>query len=350
LLISYLPTAARNTAHTGGWDGDPHDELKVRVGSPIQAVVGNTIMIAAGALEPPLCPVAGAKALFRSFEQTAFVGWLREKYPRFDVAWGELPSEEGSGLGLGLTVLAVASLFGGRGRSRAAGAPGGGWWIGMASLVACVAYLAKVGSEASARLASPYYPFILIPWLLAFGNDLVVRQRWWRVLAVLVALSILPAVILTPSRPLWPAQSVLDHLASKLPDNALVRRSRLVYEVYARRDDDVGVLKPLLPSDGRLVGYVPEDNGIEAPLWKPYGSRTIVDVLPPNSDLSHLEGSAIIGPSKAIEKWFGLSPEDFAREVGGHITGKASLYVKVSTGAEEWVVIALDGKREKMVP
>jgi hypothetical protein len=223
-------------------------------------------------------------------------------------------------------------------------------WIGLASFIALGAYLAKMGSEAAPRLAAPFYPFLLIPLLRARVHEPLVRRRGWRVLAVLVALSIVPAALLTPSRPLWPAQSVLAWLTAKKPESALLARARLVYQVYAHRDDIAAPLQPFLPSDGRKVGYVREPNGIEAPLWKPYGSRRIVEVMPPSPDLTALEGSVIIGSTVGIEDKFGLTPDAFAAKFGGHVIGRAAIYVKVSSGPMEWVVIALDRPQDAARP
>ena len=163
------------------------------------------------------------------------------------------------------------------------------------------------------------------------------RQSWWQIIAVLVALSILPAVILTPSRPLWPARSaLLARLVAKKPGNALLARAQVVYEVYATRHDDIAPLKPLLPADGRAVGYVRSENDIEAPLWQPYGSRQIVELLPPTPDVSRFEHSVIIGSAPGMRQKFDLTPEDFAAKVGGHILGRASFLVKASAGPQEW--------------
>jgi hypothetical protein len=349
LVISFLPTAAFNTTHTGSWSGDPRNELKIQVNSPIHAVGGNTLMILAGAFEPPLCPVVGpVNSAFKKFELSVFGSWLRQRYERFGIRWGEMAGEESSGIGLGITALAALSFFGGWNPKRSAADLGR--WLGLAAYVAFAVYLVKMGSEAAPRLAAPYYPFLLIPLLRARIHERLVRYGWWRVLAALVALSIIPAIILAPSRPLWPAQAVLGRLAARMPGNALLTRSQLVYQVYGFRDNDIAVLKSLLPSDGRAVGYVPEENGIEAPLWKPYGSRTIVQVLPSTLDLSRLRGSVVLGPTAAIQRLFGLTPDEFAAKLGGQIIGKASLYVKVSAGAEEWVVIALDRQAASSTP
>jgi hypothetical protein len=342
LGISYSPTAILNCTHTGSWNGDPRNELQLQIKSPIHAAIGNSLMIAVGALEPPFCPVASAaNSRFRAMEATGFVGWLQEHYPRFNLSWGELATEESSGLGLGLTVLAILSFLGIRSRKPSRPAADWGRWIGLSSYVAFAAYLVKMGSEAAPRLAAPFYPFLLIPFLRAGIYEQFTRRRWWRILAILVALSILPAVILTPSRPLWPAAPVLAWLNAKIPNNALLTRSQRVYQVYARRDDTMAPLKSLLPSDGRSVGFVRAENDIEAPLWKPYGSRRIVEVLPPAPDLSALKDSVIVGSHLGIERQFGLSPAAFAAKVDGHIVGEATIFVKAGSAPQEWVVIAL---------
>jgi hypothetical protein len=342
LVISYLPIAALNIRYTKAWNGDPENALHLQINSPVHGVIGNSLMTATGALEPPVCPFLGAlRPGFQAITSSGFVHWLREKFPRFGVGWGELATEESSGVGLGITLLAGTVLFGGAGRSRRRSQPDWGRWIGVASFLAFSAYLAKMGSEAAARLAAPFYPFLLIPILRAYAFDRLVRQPWWQILAVLVVVSVMPAVILSPARPLWPAASILARLVKQHPESALLTRAQKVYRVYARRDDDVAPLKPFLPSDGRAVGYIRMENDIEAPLWKPYGSRRIVEVVPPATDLAELAGSVIIGSKMGIEQQFAMSPDQFAAKIGGQIIARQDISVKVGTGPEEWVVIAL---------
>ncbi len=351
LAISYLPTAVANTQHTGSWSGDPDNTLQVRIDSPLRGLAGNSLMIFAGCVEPPINPwVNFIKPKLRAWEEGRLARWIREGYPRFTFTTGEMASEENSGLGLGISFLAVisciASAGGGRQWSRPARpSPDWGFWIGWASVVAFAVYLMKMGSEAAPRLAAPYYPFLLIPILRSRGQEWLSRCRWWKVMAVLAAASILPTVILTPSRPLWPAQTTLDRFAASATPSALLQRTRLVYAVYAQRPDYLAPLKSLLPAGVRTIGSVPTGNDMETSLWKPYGARRVVEVLSPSPDdpaLARLHGSAIVTSQRALAERFSLTPEAFAAAIGGRIVGRSLLTQKAARGPEEWLVVALD--------
>jgi len=222
-----------------------------------------------------------------------------------------------------------------------------GWyrWVRYAVLVALAAFLAKMGSEAAARLAAPYYPLLLITILSANGHEWVTRQTWWRMAAVAAAISILPAVILSPSRPLWPAQTVLAALAQSKPGNAAIQRAQTVYSVYGKRNDFLAPLKAQLPAEARIVGFIPNINDLEGTLWKPYGSRKIVEVLtasPTDPVLATLRGSAMITSRRALTERFQLTPEEYAAAIHGRITASAMIAQKAGLGLEQWVLISVD--------
>ncbi len=349
LLVSYLPTALTNTVKTGMWTGDPKNETRLRIDSPIHGVVGNSLMILAGAFEPPVLPVAKAvEARFHHLEDTELVRWIREGFPRFDLTAGELASEENSGFGLSLFALAIVSAIGGSAHRKLTFARGPNWgrWLGLASYFAFGVYLAKMGSEAAPRLAAPYYPFLLIPVLRGTGQESLTRRRWWRVVAILAALSMFPPIILTPSRPLWPAESTLAWLAGRAPGSALIRRARDVYAVYAQRHDFLASIKALLPASAHTIGFIPTPNDIEGALWPPYGSRRYVEVMTPSPHdpvLAQLQGSAIIASERGIVERFETTPDKYVASIHGHLLGEARVTQKVSVGPEKWFIIALDG-------
>lgn len=350
VTISFVPTAVINSRHTGSWNGDPGNYFKVQVDSPIQGVVGNSLMILTGALEPSVCPVANvAKARFQAFQDTGFAKWITAKFPRFGLTWGELAMEEGSGLGLAVFLLTILSLVAGALHPRPSNRPAAGWrrWILGAVVLAFGAFLAKMGSEAAARLAAPYYPLLFIVVLSARGQEWVTRKTWWRGVAVLVALSILPAVILSPARPLWPARTVLAALAQSAPGNAAIQRAQTVYSVYAKRDDFLAPLKAQIPTGARALGMIPTTNDLEGTLWKPYGTRKVIEVLTPSPtdpSLADLRGSAIITSQRALEERFHLTPEAYATAIHGKIIASAMITQKVARGLEEWVVISVDDR------
>jgi len=57
----------------------------------------------------------------------------------------------------------------------------------------------------------------MIPILMLPGQHWLVRRAGWRILALLVSLSVLPCLILTPSTPLWPAQTMSAWLNRHYP-------------------------------------------------------------------------------------------------------------------------------------
>ncbi|MEI9898298.1 MAG: hypothetical protein WDN28_31690 [Chthoniobacter sp.] len=305
-------------------------------------------MILTGALEPSVCPFAsGAKARFHTFQESELARWITAKFPRFDLSWGELAMEEVAGVGLAVFLLVVISAGCSAWHRRPSTSPIPLWnrWVRGAILLAFGIFLAKMGSEQDARLAAPYYPLLLIVVLGASGHEWVSRQTWWRVCAVAVALSILPAVILSPARPLWPARAVLAALAQSTPSNATLQRAQTVYSVYARRDDFLAPLKRQLPVGARTVGFVPNRNDLQGTLWKPFGSRKIVEVLTPSPTdpaLAVLRGSAIITSERALAERFHLTPETYAAAIHGKIIASAMIAQKVSLGLEEWVLISVE--------
>ncbi len=345
LTISFVPTAALNSHFTGSWTGDPDNYYKLQIHSPAQGVVGNSLMILTSALEPSLCPVANrAKAVFQSFEETGFAHWITSQFPRFGLSWGEMATEESSGVGLAVFLLAILSTAISFRHSRGTFQPAWVRWVHLAILVAFGAFLAKMGSEGTPRLAAPFYPFLLILPLGFSGQEWATRQRWWRVLAVLVALSIVPAMILSPARPLWPAQSVLHSLAQSRPGNKAIQRAQAVYSTYRQRHDYVASLKAQLPPNTHVLGFIPNINDLEGTLWKPYGSRKVIEVLtssPKDPALAALRGSAIVTSRRALEERFNLTPEAYAASINGTLSARAMLTQKVALGPEEWVLISV---------
>src|SRR5205807_1111088 len=118
----------------------------------------------------------------------------------------------------------------------------------IAPWVALLVYCVKSGMVTPARLISPYYP-LLLPLLLTGATQAeIVRRRWWQALARVVMLLALPVVVLTPGRPLWPAQTILSKMLASHPNPRLasvLSRGLKVYEVYAGRWDPMANVRAL---------------------------------------------------------------------------------------------------------
>src|SRR5262249_46037384 len=149
----------------------------------------------------------------------------------FHQVW-EMPSEDWVGLGFGVSFLLLVSWLGARRypstptvqsfAARDLLARRVRVLVLMAPWVALLAFCIKSGMVTGARLISPYYPLLAPGLLLGSGQAILTRKRWWRCLAALVVLITFPVLILTPGRPLWPAQTWLAWISAQRPENKLV--------------------------------------------------------------------------------------------------------------------------------
>jgi hypothetical protein len=247
--------------------------------------------------------------------------YLRRGFPHFFTsALTELPTEEGAGLGLGVALLGLAGMActlrpfarGGAGTaSPKTGAPGACpasartsaatsradaqrsdsgvrancWgeffqfrlpWLAIAAWVAGAVYLLKMGSEAAPRLMLPYYPLMLAPFLLLPGQARLLQFRAGRILALLAALSILPGLILSAARPLWPGRSICERLAREHAGGAVLQRLASVYSAYSHRNDLLAPLRDHLPPEARQIGFIASSNDTDYSLWRPFGRRRVI--------------------------------------------------------------------------
>jgi hypothetical protein len=283
LVISILPTVALNQKNTRDWTGDPDNSTGVRINDPVAGLLGNSLLLGEQLLMPPFLPgVPNVNAWLRqNLLPDSWKYRLQKGFPRYSMGrLNELPQEEGASLGIGVTVLLLAVVFVPRVRAGKNQSTGTRKWkissIGLAAWVATFFYMVKMGSEASPRLMLPYYLLVIIPILLLPEQDRLVRRSGWRVLAVLVSLSVVPCLTLTPSRPLWPAQTMIQWLVRHNPESHRVQRMQTVYVCYRNRNDLLGPVRAHLPEDVTKVGFVAGENDSDYSLWRPFGRRQVV--------------------------------------------------------------------------
>jgi hypothetical protein len=347
LGVSFLPMAALNLHFTGDWSGDPNNRTKVKLDSPLYGVIGNGLELVSGNLAPPVAPFAPQwnAANQRLLGSPAFQP-LVTHYPRFTLAWYELPGEEGAGVGLGLTILLfltalAASRFRNHATNRGASreTKKWGWRICAGGFVALIAYMAKTGSEAAPRLVTPYYPLLFASVLLLPGNALLVRRNWWQAVALLPAVCALPVLVLTPSRPLWPALSALHLLQDRFPRSSTIHRAATVYSVYSSRSDGLAPLRKFIPPGALRVGFIGDDDP-ETSLWKPFGSRRVVDVTAANQrELIESHIPAIILSPQSLRDCMGSSLDAWLAENRLKVLGREVLATKASREGQEWYVV-----------
>lgn len=336
--VSFLPMAAINTAHTGDWSGDPHNSERMKLDNPAYGIIGNILQVSAGAIAPPVFPMAGAWNQLTSNEFKDHP--LKRYFPRFSLKLTEIPSEESAGLGFGVSGVALVSLIadlwvgGLRTGSRMA------LWAGLGCWLALGVFTAKMGSESAPRLLAAYYPGILISLLALNSQASLVRQRWWKTLALLGALCALPAVILSPARPLAPITALLDLGKTLHFPKGLLDRALLVYTQYGNRSDNLAVVREQLPPTAKVIGFAGTGDESELSFWKPFQGRRVLDLNPIAPQGPQVETvEAIVGSEWGFGDRFGLSAADFAEKIGGRVVWSQKVVTHASAPPLEWSVI-----------
>ena len=259
------------------------------VSNPFAGWAGNSLILFLAAIALPVFPGASqVTALLEKALGNGLVSWLQSHYFKFTLKLNELPQEEGGGLGLGITLGVILCLImwarlrkGGARPARNASFLPWQWVAYWGCLgIGLAAITAKLGTgPAVPRNLLPWYPFLLGPILLVLGRGPCASSRLWRVAAPLILLSVFPALLLTPSRPLVPPRMLIA-LADRAHLGAtVVERLRTVYSVYAQRADPFIAIRHAIPPDVEILGLV-SDCGESTVAWfKPFGHRWPVYLL-----------------------------------------------------------------------
>jgi hypothetical protein len=349
VLISFLPTAALNASHSGDWTGLAVERSVIAMKHPLVGCWGNSLLFLKN-LAPPIFPLA------RSWNQTALsilplgvVGPMVANFEPGFHALGELPVEDTAGIGFGVSALLLISVLAG-GRIRSAQAspfghhaqipPSLRLLVLLAPWVSLLAYFAKSAMMDLPRHVSAYYPLLLPLLLLGKGSASVVRRRWWRAMAAAVLLLALLVLVLTPGRPLWPAQTILSKLLTLKPNQPLLVRALSVYRVYDTRTDPLANIRALLPKELSLVGFMGTPDDIDISLWRPLGTRRVMHILPSDSPEQirqrHLQ-YAVIGEVNLQENSLTLS--NWQQQARAEVVATAIATQTVSQGPHPWYVV-----------
>ncbi len=353
---SILPTVILNRRHTGDSTGDPTNAGHMKLSDPAAGLVGNALQAAYTNLAPPILPAAGTvNRLATAALPMRLQSWLASDFPRFRLEVAELPQEETAGLGLVIVAL-VASIplaqivlrarRGRRGRRGRGGRGGRGGRpdkiavaIVVSGYVAALAYAAIMGSEATARIMAPYYFLLLVPVLWLGAALWLTYSRVWRACALLAPMTAAAGIVLTPSRPLFPAATVTAAAADSFRTQAAAR-AQTVYANYARRAYAFAPVIAMLPSSAKTVGVLLGENDPESSLWRPFGCRQIDDMTD--------AGQLAVERTDAIVVSGELLNERVARQLSqlvgaGQLTplGHVSVETYVKRGPQDWYVYLL---------
>ena len=345
-LVSAAPIMALNQLHTGSWSGDPKNLSKIQIKSPAAAFLGNSLLLSQQSFMPPVLPAA--HKVNDWLDEKMPDSWrttLAEKFPRYRLnGLNELPQEEGAGLGLGVTLLLLAAIgIATCGFIRKRSFPKISY-VGLAAWVSVLFFMFKMGSEATARLLLPYYPLAVVPILLLPIQECLLQFRAWKIFTVLAALSVLPAVVLSPSRPLWPALSASEWLLRHYPDKPAAQRTAAVYTTYEHRNDALAPLRASLPDGVLKIGFLAGGNDTDYSLWRPFGLRQ-VEYLQSGADrsINVPDGVEWIVVKRAA--WQDVSDvplETWAAQHHAKITLSVPIATIVSWGEQTWCVLHIE--------
>lgn len=335
VAVSGVPLISMNIWYTGAWTGDPANNTGVAINSPVAGVTGNTLQLLVGTISPPINPISDEwNSMWPDTIPRSLKSWLEDDYPRFRLDVRELLGEEDAGLGIGIIfALMCTFLLGGvtsrgmvnhscSGLSRNVLIA-----VSVATWISFAVLLAKLGSENIARLALPYYP-ILFATILPFAGEPSRLNRWrfFKITSALSIISVLPMIILTPSRPLFPWKWVGD---SVLEGSPFQDRFISVYSVYSERWDAFRPAKELISGKPDVVGLISTGDDPEVSLWRPFGSTRVQHILPSTPGDQWPE--VVVTPDFMLSDFQNIE-EHFSMET-------VILNLKASKGSQNWIVL-----------
>jgi hypothetical protein len=333
LMISFAPTAALNQKFTGSWNGDPSNQGKMNLSNPVAGLLGNSLMLGYYNIQPPLLfSPSKTNNLTTSLVPAGLRSWLLERFPRFEFKMGEIPMEESAGLGL--PILACLAFWIAKGRHRPVPVPilrtQSWFFLGTAGFISLLFFMAKMGSESTARLLLPYYPFILL-LPLGFWSLPSTATRKLAPFFTLLCSTVLVGLILSPARPLFPVQKLLTMMGNSPQFN----RVREVYQTYSQRDNCWDPILTTLPPNIETLGFFSHGDDLEAPLWKPFGLRRILSADEKDITMNDLPRSEVWLARRSIAELLKSNPE---WQIHWKEVSAQSVVQKASVGPEDWAL------------
>lgn len=359
LIVSFLPTAWLNYHYVGDWSALQYERPGMGMKNPVVGIYGNALLLLQNNLCPPFFPLA---RWWNEHELQLLPGFLVRpmvKYFEEGFHWlWELPTEDWCGLGLGVTLLLIIAALGAvksrmqqsawqlprsavQFSSQVTGHPSRFHWLALlAPWLALLAYCAKSGMVTPARLIAPYYPLLLPLLLVGPEQSALVRTRWWRGLGWAVFVMTVMVLIVTPARPLWPAQTILSRAAALAPDNRLLHRAWQTYAVYSVRADPHPDLRAKLPPDLKVIGFLGTHDDLDISFWRPFGSRRV-------EQISHV---ATVEQIRARKLQYAIvsglhfelakkSFDDWLKEMRAEVVAETTVTVAVSVGPKQWYLV-----------
>ncbi len=349
VVVSFLPMALMNKLHAGDWLGASVESLKLEIQQPVVGIMGNAFQLLLANFTPPVFPFAGWWNVYAPLLMSdSVLNAIKTNFVDggFFII-GELPTEDWSGIGFGLSILLVVSLVASlwiRGTApRISPHRSIPPWlchgVMLAVWISLMAYSVKSGMTTAGRLVAPYYALLLPSLLIGPGPSKIIRHWCWRVLVVVVWASVSVVLILSPDRPLWPAKTILSKLHEQHPDQRLITRALKVYTVYSRRFDALSGVRSLLPPTVKTVGFIGTEDDSAISLWRPFGKRQVKRFFlsdPPEMVRQQVEYVVVGG---ANLKAHNTTLEAWLKQTGAEFVAATNATLKVSEGLQPWYLV-----------
>jgi hypothetical protein len=345
VFASLIPVAYLNWKNCGDWTGTRLETSRF-VSTAWIGIVGNFSQTLAQNFSPPVLP--NARALDSAL-QSLLPSFIREPLRLdfeggFTFGLGELPTEA-SGLGFGLSLLfLIASIFSIPSWRR--------YWRQSPLLIrlfliagptSLIWFFTKTALSGISRVVLPYFPIALAFILAASNWPRLHRSRLFRLTVLLNLFLAILTIVIDPSRPLWPAQTVLSHSTSSPLIEKLRTRALSVYTNYGSRSDVFSPLRQLLPPNVSEVGFFNGGDDPVSSLWKPYSSLIVREVTP-KDNLASLQARGlhyIFAGEGGLRENLSQSIEQWTTDLRGSVVATTILHPAVSRGAERWVLVLL---------
>jgi hypothetical protein len=351
---SLIPTAILNVHYCGDWTGMKLEQTtNLANGSRAFHVAVNAVLLCLHNLVPPIFPWASNwNKLMDHVIPSNLAARLQQNFEGVAAHFrvGEMEMEESAGLGMCVCLLLV--MWGmhrviNRPRSRPRPRPrlipslfSPNFLIPFGAAVATLVFMSQSGLACPARYLGGFYVVLVAPLLAHVpASATLIRSSWWRPAETFVFLVAALLLVISPARPLWPAQTVLSALGAQRSTHALVRRAWTVYSVYGHRGDAFADAKGLLPPDANPLGMVTSDDP-ETSLWRPFGSRRIVHVCKEDGpDQAREQGLRYALVNSGVLNTCQMSLDQWLAQHDAELIQKMNLELRASSGPKEWYLV-----------
>ena len=243
-------------------------------------LLGST-MVVWQSIQPPVSPFG---LLHKQLDQAVADSNLKQTVPRFNLNVPAVGMVDSAPLGLVASVMFVVGIFLALKRRVVA------WWAWpslafVAGLACLLMALTKIVPESGGRAFCGFLYFGL-PMAMVGWNRL--QPKWLKLGFSLSLATALTAVILTPSRPLWPASWAHDQLVKHEQFSRLTAALEPYFKYSERAHTAREIINAIPQSEPQFLALVGVDRPL-LPLFRPYSSGRKVIFLPRDSRPEELQ-------------------------------------------------------------